>query len=116
MGSYIKDVCYDLLDYMEDFKDHLVKKRKKAHKRMRKGVGKKGRPAYALAERIRGVIYVIVGLSIAYSAFIGVVSGVTGMRDFASFMINNLVGRIIITSIGVAYLIHGTWKIVMGAD
>ncbi|MBD3388750.1 MAG: hypothetical protein GF416_06745 [Candidatus Altiarchaeales archaeon] len=116
MGSYFDDLAEDMLEYFEDFTDHLLKKGRKGHKKTKKRLDKRSRPAYALAERIRGAIYVTVGLSVVYTALVGAVSGMTGVRDIVSFLINNWIGRCGITIIGFAYVVHGAWKVVMGAD
>ena len=74
------------------------------------------RPALALAERIRGAIYVIVSMSIIYTTFITLTEGVTGLTEIVMFLINSFFGRILVFFIGFAYLIYGIWKIVMGCD
>ena len=119
LKNYFNDLKDDLEELGEDFRRHLYKPFKKPYKlysRVKKKMGKRGRPALALAERIRGAIYVIVSMSIIYTTFITLTEGVTGLTEIVIFLINSFFGRILVFFIGVAYLIYGIWKIVMGCD
>ena len=118
--EYLKDSIDDLKDLADDFRDHLFKnpfkKSSKIHRKVQKKVGKRGRPALILAERIRGVIHLIVGFSIIYATIIAYTEGVVGIQEMVHHLIHSWVGRILIFFIGTAYLIYGAWKIIMGCD
>ena len=118
--EYLRDLIDDLKDLADDFKKHLFKKpfkkSRKVHYKAKKKVSKHGRPALNLAERIRGTIYVIVGFSITYAAFIAYTEGVIGVQEMVFYLIRSWIGRIFIFFIGLAYLIYGVWKIILGSD
>jgi hypothetical protein len=119
LKNYFNDLKDDLEELGEDFRRHFYKPFKKpykVHSRVKIKMGKRGRPALALAERIRGAIYVIVSMSIIYTTFITLTEGVTGLTEIVMFLINSFFGRILVFFIGFAYLIYGIWKIVMGCD
>lgn len=119
LKEYFEDFIDDLEDLTEDFKNHLFnpfKKPRKVHYEVKKKVSKRGRPVLNLAERIRGTIYVIVGFSVAYATFIAYTEGVIGVQEIVLYLINSWIGRILIFFIGLAYLIYGVWKIIMGSD
>ena len=120
MKEYLKDFIDDLEDLADDFKKHLFKKpfkkSRKIHSKTKKQVSKHGRPVLNLAERIRGAIYVIVGFSITYATFIAYTEGVIGVQEMVLYLIHSWIGRILIFFIGLAYLIYGLWKIIMGSD
>ena len=116
MGSYFSDLWDDFWDYLEDFSKHLFRWRWKSHKKTKKALNKRHRPLYSLAVKVRGLIYFTVGLSIIYTAYVGAVSGMTGVKDIVTFLITTWAGRLMITVIGISYIIHGGWKFVMGAE
>jgi hypothetical protein len=116
MSEYLEDLVDDLRDIADDFIEHVTKKPSKRHKKVKKRLGKKGRPAYALAERIRGVIYVVIGSSIIYAAIIASTEGIKGLTDIISYLIGSWPGRLTILFIGIANLVYGVWKLVMGCD
>ncbi len=120
MKEYFDDLIEDLSDLAEDIKEHLsmkpLRRPHKIHRKVKKKVVRSGRPAFALAERIRGVIYVIVSISIIYATIIAFTEGIAGLREIVIYLIRSWVGRIIALLIGIAYLIYGIWKIIMGSD
>ncbi len=72
MGSYLEEFSDNLFDIIEDFFfKHLGTRQKKQRKRADKTLKEANRPALSLAKRIRGVINIMVGLSVRYTAFIG---------------------------------------------
>ena len=85
--DYLEDLVDDMEDLGDDFKKHLFRKPDKLHKKVKKKVGKRGRPALALAERIRGVIYLIVGASVIYAAFVASTEGIVGLSDLMVYLI-----------------------------
>ena len=120
MKDYLKDLMDDLEDLAEDFRNHLYKKpfkrSYKMHRKVKKKIGKHWRPALALAERIRGVLYLIISISILAAAFIAYTDGVIGITEMLIYLIDSWVGRILLFFIGLAYFIYGIWKIIMGSD
>lgn len=114
MGSYLEEVLDDFFDYFEDFLEHLFHTEKRFIKRSKK-VSKSGEnPAYDLAVRIRGAINLLVGASVIYTSFIGAISGITGVKDIINLFMETWPGRLILFSVGLAYMINGMWKLVMG--
>lgn len=91
------------------------KKPKKGHKKLKKSTDKRARPIYGLAERIRGVLYLVIGLSVVYAAFIASMEGITGLTEVASALINSLPGRVILIVLGLSYVAYALWKIIMGS-
>lgn len=123
MGKALKKLRKDLrklaegfLDDVDDFCCIIFKKRRKIHKRMKKGMGKQGKPAYSASERIRGFLYVIIGASLVLTAIIASRYGVTGIGDLLNLLINTWWGRLLILLIGAANLMYGLYKLIMGAD
>ncbi|WP_455367307.1 DUF1206 domain-containing protein [[Eubacterium] cellulosolvens] len=117
--KYFGDLREDIAELLDDFKEHLVnpfRRPYKIHREVKKKVGKRGRTALALAERIRGAIYVIVSLSIIFASLIALTEGVAGLREIVLFLVQSWFGRIVAFFVGIAYLVYGVWKIVMGSD
>ena len=119
LKEYFEDLREDSVELLDDFRERLInpsKKPYKIHRRVKKKMVKRGRSALALAERIRGVIYVVVSISIIFTAIIALTEGLAGLKEIIIFLIQSWFGRIVALFIGIAYLIYGIWKIVMGSD
>ncbi|MFH1788862.1 MAG: DUF1206 domain-containing protein [Candidatus Altiarchaeota archaeon] len=88
----------------------------KAGKKLKKKTGKNARHAYCFAERTRGVITSILGLTLILAAFIASPDRITGLKDIAGSLVHHWLGRTLLFAIGLAYLTYGLWKLIMGGD
>lgn len=115
MIGFLEELWDEITDFIEDFWEHLTKKKPKEPSETRTmvvgGISRSVRPAYLFAERIDNYLRIFFGGSIIFSALSASFFGFASLSDLVEILIFTFWGRIIAFLIGTSYLIIGFWKI-----
>jgi hypothetical protein len=113
--EFFEDFWEEISDFWEDFIEHLLKKKPSPIKKIKKvrlyGTPVSVRPAYVFAERVESGLKIIFGFSILISGVIASFWGMTQLSELLKTLISTLIGRIVMSVIGLSYLVLGLWKI-----
>jgi hypothetical protein len=105
----------ELFDFVEDVFEIFIHKHSHKNKNLRtvllNGIVVSVRPAQIFAERIEGLLRMVMGISVLISAFLATSRGFLGLSDFIDFLVTSLFGRAVLFIVGVSYLILGIWKL-----
>lgn len=111
----MEELWDEIDDFFEDFWEHLTKKHPSKPKKEKvvliDGTAKTVRPAYVFAQRVDNMLRIVFGASIIVSAITATFLGFQTLSDLLVFLIDSLIGRIIMLIIGICYFIIGLWKL-----
>lgn len=109
--NFLGELREEFLDFFEDFIPHHKSPTNKTRQIKIYGVLTAVRPAYAFAERVENALKVVFGISIIVSAVIASVWGFTSLSTLIDTLLQSIVGRIVISIIGISYVVVGSWKL-----
>ena len=102
-----------LTDWRKELRNFQFKQEQR-HEAFKKELKKEGLIARDFAERMRGGVFFVFGLSAMAAAVIASTSGVLELQVIVQNLIESAWGRILLFLIGLAYFIAGVWRIMTG--
>lgn len=104
-----EEIWDEAKDFFEDIWEHLTEKDEEKHKDSAV-VAERTKLAYNFTERVDSLMKIVFGISILVSAVISSIWGFTTFSDLIKALIESVFGRIVLSIIGLSYLINGIWR------
>ena len=109
-ANYFKQL---ILDWKKELRN-LEFKHGRRREAFKKEIKREGLIARDFAERVRGGVFFVFGLSAMAAAVIASTSGVLELQVIVHQLIESAWGRVLLFLIGIAYFIAGSWRILTG--
>ena len=106
----MKDFLEEAQDFFEDIFEHLFEGDHGKQKDT-PALRERTRLAYLFTVRIDSIMKIVFGASISVSAIVASVWGITAVGDMVNILISSIIGRGILITIGISYLINGIWRL-----
>jgi hypothetical protein len=115
ISDYFENIGEEAVDFFKNFFKPCIYKKKnvKDYKTVKMyGFLSLVRPAYIFAERIDNLLKAVFSVSIIASALVASFWGFTRLSELIEFLINSIIGRILMFIIGLSYLLIAVWKLI----